>query len=128
MAHEQQGGWRKDLAPYERPRTRSSVWQILNTFIPFVTLWYAAYLGLSISYWITLALGIAAGGFLVRIFIIFHDCCHKSFFKNKTANDIIGTLTGILTFCPYYNGGTAIPFTTPRTATSTSGEPATYGR
>ncbi|CAG7653893.1 fatty acid desaturase [Paenibacillus allorhizosphaerae] len=102
MTYEQQGGWRKDIAPYERPRTRSSVWQLINTVIPFFTLWYAAYLCLSVSYWLTLALGIVAGGFLVRIFIIFHDCCHKSFFKNRTANDIVGTLTGILTFCPYY--------------------------
>lgn len=43
-----------------------------------------------------------AGGFLVRIFIIFHDCCHKSFFKSRTANEIIGTITGILTCCPYH--------------------------
>ncbi|GAA3411363.1 fatty acid desaturase [Paenibacillus hodogayensis] len=59
-------------------------------------------MSLSLSYWLTLALAIVAGGFLVRIFIIFHDCCHKSFFRNRTANEIVGTITGILTFCPYH--------------------------
>lgn len=52
-------------------------------------------------------LAYACGGcgcrrFLVRIFIIFHDCCHKSFFKNRMANEMVGTITGILTCCPYY--------------------------
>lgn len=79
-----------------------SVWQIINTVGPFFLLWYLAYWSLSISYWLTLAAAVVAGGFLVRIFIIFHDCCHKSFFKNRMANEIVGTITGILTCCPYY--------------------------
>jgi omega-6 fatty acid desaturase (delta-12 desaturase) len=64
-------------------------------------LWYLAYLSLSVSYWLTFLVAIPAGGFLIRTFIIFHDCCHKSFFKNKKANDIIGTITGILSCFPY---------------------------
>ncbi|RKN86349.1 fatty acid desaturase [Paenibacillus ginsengarvi] len=102
MPHEQTSGWRKDIAPYERPHLRHSMWQITNTVIPFLLLWYFAYASLSISYWLSLPLTIVAGLFLVRIFIIFHDCCHKSFFKNKLANEIVGTITGILTFCPFY--------------------------
>jgi omega-6 fatty acid desaturase (delta-12 desaturase) len=78
------------------------VWQIINTLVPFFLLWYFAYLSLSISYWITIVIAIIAGGFLIRIFIIFHDCCHKSFFKNRMANEIVGTLTGILTCCSYF--------------------------
>ncbi|MFE5320328.1 fatty acid desaturase [Paenibacillus sp. NPDC056579] len=101
MHHREQDGWRKDIAPYERPDIKHSVWQIINTVGPFFLLWYFAYMSLSVSYWLTLALAIPAGGFLVRIFIIFHDCCHKSFFRNKTANEIVGTLTGIMTCCPY---------------------------
>ena len=65
-------------------------------------LWYFAFLSLSVSIWLTFVLDIIAAGFLIRIFIIFHDCCHKSFFKNKFANEIVGTLTGILTFVPYH--------------------------
>ncbi|TRY25031.1 fatty acid desaturase [Brevibacillus sp. LEMMJ03] len=101
MSHEEQAGWRKDIAPYERPCVKYSVWQIINTLLPFFLLWYAAYLSLSVSYWLTLALAILAGGFLIRIFIIFHDCCHQSYFKNRAANKIVGTFTGILTCCPY---------------------------
>jgi omega-6 fatty acid desaturase (delta-12 desaturase) len=81
------------------------VWQIINTLVPFFLLWYFAYLSLSISYWITIVIAIIAGGFLIRIFIIFHDCCHKSFFKNRMANEIVGTLTGILTCCSYFQWG-----------------------
>ncbi|OXM84829.1 fatty acid desaturase [Paenibacillus rigui] len=102
MTLEAAGGWRTDIAPYERPRMRHSIWQMMNTLVPFALLWYLAYESLSVSYWITLPLTMLAGGFLVRIFIIFHDCCHKSFFKSRTANEIIGTITGILTCCPYH--------------------------
>ncbi|QYR21423.1 fatty acid desaturase [Paenibacillus sp. sptzw28] len=101
MSHAEQNGWRKDIAPYEKPRAKNSIWQIINTVIPFLLIWYAAYLTLSISYWLTLPLAVVAGGFLIRIFIIFHDCCHKSFFKNRIANEIVGTITGILTCVPY---------------------------
>ena len=54
------------------------------------------------SYWLVVPLAILAGGFLVRVFIIFHDCGHGSFFKSRRANDILGFITGVLTFTPYY--------------------------
>ena len=59
-------------------------------------------LSLRVSYWLTLALAIPAAGFMMRSFIIFHDCCHGSFFKSQKANDIVGIITGVLTFTPYY--------------------------
>jgi omega-6 fatty acid desaturase (delta-12 desaturase) len=102
MSQEEQGGWRKDIAPFERPHMKYSVWQIINTIVPFLVLWLLAYLSLSVSYWLTIALAVPTGGFLIRIFIIFHDCCHKSFFKSKWANEIVGTVTGILTCVPYH--------------------------
>jgi omega-6 fatty acid desaturase (delta-12 desaturase) len=102
MSQQDKGGWRSDIAPYERPHMKHSVWQIINTLGPFFILWYFAFLSLSVSIWLTFVLDIIAAGFLIRIFIIFHDCCHKSFFKNKFANEIVGTLTGILTFVPYH--------------------------
>ncbi len=92
---------RKQVASYEKSNPKTSVWQLINSLVPYFLLWYLAYQSLSISYFLTLGLAIVAAGFLVRIFIIFHDCCHHSFFKNRTVNKILGTITGILTFFPY---------------------------
>jgi omega-6 fatty acid desaturase (delta-12 desaturase) len=61
------------------------------------------YLSLWASVWITIPLALLAGGFLVRIFIIFHDCGHGSFFKSRRANDILGIVTGLLCFSSYYH-------------------------
>jgi omega-6 fatty acid desaturase (delta-12 desaturase) len=57
---------------------------------------------IGISYWMTLVLAILASGFLVRIFIIFHDCGHGSFFKSQKMNRIVGIITGIIVFTPYH--------------------------
>ncbi|MGG1519152.1 fatty acid desaturase [Paenibacillus oryzisoli] len=95
-------GWRADIAPYEKPQWKMSMWQIVNTVGPFLVLWVLAFLSLSVSVWLTLLVDVLAAGFLVRIFIIFHDCCHKSFFRNKWANEAVGTLMGILTFVPFH--------------------------
>jgi omega-6 fatty acid desaturase (delta-12 desaturase) len=93
---------RKGVAPYEKSNTKSSVKQLLNTLPPFFLFWVAAYMSLSVSYWLTLFFAILASGFVIRIFIVFHDCCHQSFFKSRKANEILGTITGILTMFPYH--------------------------
>ncbi|MEH7277052.1 fatty acid desaturase, partial [Neobacillus vireti] len=82
---------RKQVAPFEKSTTKQSVMQIINTVGPFILLWFLAYQSLSVSYWLALVPIIAAAGFLVRIFIIFHDCTHHSFFKNRSANRAVGT-------------------------------------
>ncbi|MCG7409604.1 fatty acid desaturase [Paenibacillus sp. ACRRX] len=92
---------KKNVAPYEQIDTKSSIKQIINTLVPLVLLWYAAYLSLSVSYWLTVPIAVLASGFVIRTFIIFHDCCHQSFFKSRMANDILGTITGVLTLVPY---------------------------
>lgn len=92
---------KKQVAPYEKSTLKESVWQLVNTLVPFFALWTIAYQTLAISYFISLIFCIVAAGFLVRVFIIFHDCCHYSFFKNRRANKILGTITGILTIFPY---------------------------
>ncbi|PZD92968.1 fatty acid desaturase [Paenibacillus sambharensis] len=92
---------KNNVAPYEQTDIKTSIWQMINTIGPLLLLWYGAYLSLSVSYWITLPLTILAAGFVVRTFIIFHDCCHQSFFKSRKANDIVGTITGVLTHVPY---------------------------
>jgi omega-6 fatty acid desaturase (delta-12 desaturase) len=61
------------------------------------------YFSLSVSYWLTIALAIPAAGFVVRIFIIFHDCGHGSFFSSRRANNILGFISGLVTFAPYYH-------------------------
>ncbi|MFC0469626.1 fatty acid desaturase [Halalkalibacter kiskunsagensis] len=93
--------WKKKLAPFESPRITASVWQILNSVGPFLLLWFLAYISLEISYWLTLLCAIPAAGFLVRIFIIFHDCTHYSFFKSRKANETVGMITGLFTFCAF---------------------------
>lgn len=92
---------KKQVAPYERTDIKASVRQLCNTLLPLFLLWYIAYLSLSISYWLTLPILVVAAGFQIRTFIIFHDCCHQSFFASRVANDILGTITGVLTLCPY---------------------------
>jgi len=92
---------RKQVIPYEKSNLKASVWQMINTFVPFIILWILAYKSLSTSIFLTLIFDLAAALFLIRIFIIFHDCCHQSFFKNKTANKVLGTITGIVTLFPF---------------------------
>jgi omega-6 fatty acid desaturase (delta-12 desaturase) len=94
--------WMQELAPYEQPDARRSAWQLVNTIGPFLILWAAAYLTLDISVWLAVPILVVAAGFLVRIFILFHDCTHHSFFKNRKANEWAGIVTGFLTGFPYH--------------------------
>jgi omega-6 fatty acid desaturase (delta-12 desaturase) len=93
--------WKKIVAKYQQPSRWRSTWQIFNSLVPYLALWYLIYLSLAVSWWIALPLAILAGGFLVRLFIIHHDCGHGSFFKSRKANDLWGFITGVLTFTPY---------------------------
>ncbi|MCE9616433.1 MAG: fatty acid desaturase [Lentisphaerae bacterium] len=94
--------WRAVLANYETPSAWRSGWQLANTLVPYAGLWYLMYLAQAISIWLALPLAILAGGFLVRLFIIFHDCGHRSFFKSRQANEWLGFLLGVLTFTPFH--------------------------
>lgn len=98
---EEQLRLRKSMNPYEKSETTKSIKQIVNTFVPFILLWYLAYLGLSVSVWLMIPPAVVAAGFLVRIFIIFHDCCHNSFFKSRKANVVLGNISGIMTLFPF---------------------------
>jgi omega-6 fatty acid desaturase (delta-12 desaturase) len=95
--------WKEIVARYQKPSVGRGVWQIVNTLVPYAALWYLMYLSLAVSWWLTLPLAVLAGAFLVRVFIIFHDCGHGSFFKSAAANHILGAITGVLTFTPYYH-------------------------
>jgi acyl-lipid omega-6 desaturase (Delta-12 desaturase) len=93
--------WQKTVAAYARPDLSRSLWQIVNTLVPYFVLFYLALRSVNISFWLTLPLTVLAAGFMVRTFIIFHDCGHGSFFKSPRANAAVGFVTGILTFTPY---------------------------
>lgn len=95
--------WKEVVAKYQEPALRRSLWQLVNTLIPYAALWYLMHLSLTVSYWLTGGLALLASGFLVRVFIIFHDCGHGSSFKSKKANDLVGFITGVLSFTPYYH-------------------------
>ena len=95
--------WKDIVAKYQQPSTGRALWQIINTLVPYASLWYLMYRSLAVSWWLTVPLALLAGAFLVRIFIIFHDCGHGSFFKSRRANDIVGFIAGVLTFTPYYH-------------------------
>lgn len=94
--------WKEIVERYQKPAFGRSVWQMVNTLVPYAALWYLMYQSLSVSYWLVVPLVILAAGFLVRVFIIHHDCGHGSYFKSRKANDIWGFITGVLTFTPYY--------------------------
>lgn len=95
--------WYQTTAKYGHANLRKSFWQLLNTFIPYITLWVLMIhtVQRGYPYWSTLALALVAGGILVRIFILFHDCCHGSFFVSRRANAVLGYVSGILTFTPF---------------------------
>jgi len=91
------------MRQYERPNLLKALWQLTNTFIPYIILCALMYLSYKANfpYWITIGLGIVASGLLVRIFIFFHDCAHQSFFPSRKANVVFGYICGVLTFTPY---------------------------
>ena len=95
--------WKEIVAEYQKPSLGRAAWQIINTVVPYGALWYLMSLCLPISWWLVVPLAVLAGAFLVRVFIIFHDCGHGSYFKSRGANDAVGFFTGILTFTPYYH-------------------------
>jgi acyl-lipid omega-6 desaturase (Delta-12 desaturase) len=93
--------WLSILARYRDPSTRRSLFELAVTLVPFLALWALAWAALSVSPWLALAVAILNGMFLVRIFIIQHDCGHGAFLRNRTAQDWIGRILGVLTLTPY---------------------------
>jgi|TARA_B110000908_G_scaffold48632_1_gene59403 omega-6 fatty acid desaturase (delta-12 desaturase) len=93
--------WRKIVVQYQKPSVAKATWQIVNTLVPLLACWVAVYFVRDISMWLVIPFLALIAGFTVRVFIIFHDCGHQSFFKSRKANDILGYITGVLTFTPY---------------------------
>jgi acyl-lipid omega-6 desaturase (Delta-12 desaturase) len=93
--------WQQIVKKYQKPDTKIAVTQIINSFLPFIALWVLMYFSLSISYWLTLGLGLVNAFFLVRIFIIQHDCGHQSFTAYRKMNNIVGFICSGLSLIPY---------------------------
>jgi len=94
---------RRATAPFQVPSTGRSLRQIADSFLPLVAVCALMYATRGWSTWATLALAVLAAGFVVRIFIIQHDCGHGSFFRSRRANDIVGSLCSLVTLTPYLN-------------------------
>ncbi len=88
---------------YRKPELRKSIWQLVNTVIPYMALWVVMIYVAQISWWLVVPISILASGFMIRAFIIFHDCGHGAFFKSDLANEIVGSLMGMLALTPYHH-------------------------
>ncbi|MFA7230092.1 MAG: fatty acid desaturase [Victivallaceae bacterium] len=95
--------WHSALSTYKEPSTWKACWQLVNTVVPYCILWLLMIYSIrhGYPYWLTLILTVIAAAFLVRIFILFHDCVHGSFFRKKGANTFFGYLFGVMVFTPF---------------------------
>ena len=86
--------WRQSLDRYARPDLGRSLLALATSVVPFVGLWALMYFALQVSYLLVLALAIPAAGFLLRTYILFHDCAHGSFMRGRRANSWLGSVLG----------------------------------
>lgn len=93
--------WARVVARYAAPNPRRSVFQLLTTIVPLAVLWGAMILTVGDIYWVTLLLSVPTAAFLVRLFMIQHDCGHRSFFRSPRLNDLLGHAIGVLTLTPH---------------------------
>jgi omega-6 fatty acid desaturase (delta-12 desaturase) len=95
--------WREALAPYARPNIGRSVLDIATSVVPYLALSYVMYLTLSVSYLLVLVIAVPAAGFLLRTYILFHDCTHGSFLPSKRANAWLGIVLGLIVYSPFHS-------------------------
>ncbi len=99
--HDRVEQWSQIARSYAAPKSAQSVLQLLTTMIPLAGLWAAMVLTVDEAYWLTLLLSVPAAAFTVRLFIIQHDCGHRSYFRSRRLSDIVGNLIGIITLTPH---------------------------
>ena len=93
--------WTQILAGYREPSSARSIIEILITVLPLMFLWLLMWVSLDIGYWLCLLLSVPTAGFLVRLFMIQHDCGHGAFFRQRVVNDWVGRVISVLTLTPY---------------------------
>ncbi len=94
--------WIEIIKKYNKPKLSKSIFQILTSVVPYIATWVLMIYSIKVSYWLTLLLCVFAAGFLIRTFIVFHDCVHGSFFRKKRHNEILGVILGIFVFTPFH--------------------------
>jgi omega-6 fatty acid desaturase (delta-12 desaturase) len=95
--------WKALVVHYQKPDALRASWQLVNSLGSYAAVWVLLWFSLQVSWWLTMPLAVLAGALLIRVFILFHDCGHGSFFASRRANDFWGFVTGLLTFTPYYH-------------------------
>jgi acyl-lipid omega-6 desaturase (Delta-12 desaturase) len=95
------GTWAHILSPYRSPQTSRTIFELLVTAAPFVILWALMWAALGVGYWLCLLLAFPTACFLMRLFMIQHDCSHGACFKRRSANDWVGRIIGVVTLTPY---------------------------
>jgi omega-6 fatty acid desaturase (delta-12 desaturase) len=93
--------WSRLLAPFQKPDNRKALWQVLTSHGAYLAIWALMIYAWSVAWWLALPLAVIAGGLLIRVFIIFHDCGHGSFSSSRRLNALLGYVSGVLTFTPY---------------------------
>jgi acyl-lipid omega-6 desaturase (Delta-12 desaturase) len=93
--------WREALDPYAQPRLSRSAIDLATSLLPYLVLWVLMYKALDVSYLLVLALAVPAGGFLLRTYIVFHDCAHGSFLPTRRANAWLGSTLGVVVFSSF---------------------------
>lgn len=91
----------RHLATFRQPSNRRGAFELAVSAVPLAVLWLLMWLALDLHYGVTLLLSVPAAGFLLRLFLIQHDCGHGAFFKGRRANDWVGRCIGVLTLSPY---------------------------
>ena len=91
----------KEVTPFREPRQARSLFELAITAAPFALLWVLIWAALDAGYALGFLLTLPAGGFLLRLFLIQHDCGHGAFFRGRASNDWLGRVLGILTLTPY---------------------------
>jgi omega-6 fatty acid desaturase (delta-12 desaturase) len=89
------------LDRYARPDLGRSVLALATSVVPFLALWWCMYLALPVSYLLVLALAVPTAGFLVRTYILFHDCAHGSLLPGRRANVLVGSVLALIVFTPF---------------------------
>jgi acyl-lipid omega-6 desaturase (Delta-12 desaturase) len=94
--------WSQTLVAYRQPSHARSIVELIITFVPLAALWAISWAAIHYGYWwASPVVGVLAAGFLLRLFMIQHDCGHGSFFRQRLANDWVGRVLGVLTLTPY---------------------------
>jgi acyl-lipid omega-6 desaturase (Delta-12 desaturase) len=93
--------WAQILGPYRAPKISRSIFELLVTALPFAILWALMWAALGVGYWLCLLLAVPTACFLLRLFMIQHDCGHGACFERRSTNDWVGRIIGVVTLTPY---------------------------